>query len=147
MEQPSFDRATVEHQFDTLVKKVLKGEASNIISEKDKNKSREVYFSELSTDFTERLGTCDEYPCECIHFSVEGFDIAIRNELLAEAVIHLPEQRRNIILMSYFLDMNDYEIAKRLDLVRSTVTYHRDGALAKLRKYMEEKSDDREKKS
>ena len=40
--------------------------------------------------------------------------------------------------MSYFLDMSDYEIADLLNLVRSTVTYHREDALEKLKRFMEE---------
>ena len=44
--------------------------------------------------------------------------------------------------MSYLLDMTDYEIADELNLVRSTVTYHRESALATLRRYMEEMTDD-----
>lgn len=138
MEQPSSDKATVEHQFDTLIKKVLAGEAKNLKAAIAKQKTREVYFSELSDSMVESFGTCDEHLCDCFFFEINGFDIAIRNELLAEAVIHLSERKRNIILMSYFLDMNDYEIAELLNLVRSTVTYHRVSALAKLKKYMEE---------
>ena len=75
-------------------------------------------------------------------FEVYGFDVIIRNELLAEAVTNLSERKRKIILMSYFLDMTDYEIADELNLVRSTVTYHRESALATLRRYMEEMTDD-----
>lgn len=137
MEQPSFDKATVEHQFDTLIKKVLAGEAKNLKAAIAKQKTREVNFSELSNSLVENFGICDEHLCEYFSFEVNGFDIAIKNELLAEAVIHLSERKRNIILMSYFLDMNDYEIAELLNIVRSTVTYHRETALAKIKKYME----------
>ena len=34
--------------------------------------------------------------------------------------------------------MSDYEIADLLNLVRSTVTYHREDALEKLKRFMEE---------
>ena len=86
----------------------------------------------------EKLGTYDECLCESFSFEINGFDIIIRNELLAEAIENLPERKRNIILMSYFLDMKDCEIAELLNLVRSTVTYHRENALEKLKRYMEE---------
>lgn len=39
MEQPSFDKATVEHQYDTLMKKVLAGEAKKLKSETFKAQS------------------------------------------------------------------------------------------------------------
>ena len=86
----------------------------------------------------ESLEACDGIPYENYLFEINGFDVIIRNELLAEAVTSLPERKRNIILMSYFLDMSDYEIAELLNLVRSTVTYHREDALEKLKRFMEE---------
>lgn len=138
MGKPSLDKETVEHQFDTLIKKVLIGEAKNIKSALSEYRIHELLFSELSAELTDSFGTCDEHPCECFCFRIYEFDIAIKNELLAEAVVHLSERKRNIILMSYFLDMSDQEIARRLELVRSTVTYHRESALVKLKKYMEE---------
>lgn len=137
MERPSFDKSTVEHQYDTLIKKVLTGEAKNLKINAAKKKAREVYFSELSDGFIEKLGTEDEHLCDYFSFEVIGYDVIIKNELLAEAVKNLPEKKRNIVLMFYFLDMNDCEIADLLNIVRSTVTYHRASALAKLKRYME----------
>ena len=138
MAQPSFDKATVEHQYDTLIKKVLTGEAKNFRAELSKRRAIEVFFSDLSESLIEKLGTYDECLCESFSFEINGFDIIIRNELLAEAIENPPERKRNIILMSYFLDMKDCEIAELLNLVRSTVTYHRENALEKLKRYMEE---------
>lgn len=138
MEQPSSDKATVEHQYDTLIKTVLTGEAKNLRAELSKRRASEINFSDLSQRFIEKLGTCDEHLCESSLFIINGFDVIIRNELLAEAVTSLSERKRNIILMSYFLDMSDYEIADLLNLVRSTVTYHREDALEKLKRFMEE---------
>lgn len=39
MEQPSFDKATVEHQYDTLMKKVLAGEAKNLRAKLSKRRT------------------------------------------------------------------------------------------------------------
>ncbi|WP_442346039.1 sigma factor-like helix-turn-helix DNA-binding protein [Gemmiger formicilis] len=41
---------------------------------------------------------------------MSGFDVLVKNELLAEALNALPERKRDIILLSYFLDMSDAEI-------------------------------------
>ena len=138
MEQPSFDKATVEHQYDTLMKKVLAGEAKNLRAKLSKRRATEVNFSDLGDNLIEKLGTYDEHLCEYSSFEVNGFDIIIRNELLAEAVTNLSERKRKIILMSFFLDLSDNEIAELLNLVRSTVTYHRENALERLKRFMEE---------
>jgi RNA polymerase sigma factor (sigma-70 family) len=142
MEIPSFDKNTVEHQFDTLVKKVLAGEAKNQKAEIAKRAAHEANFSELSDKLVESFCSFDEHLSDYFSFEIFGFDVVIKNELLGEAVTNLPERKRIIILMSYFLDMSDYEIADELNLVRSTVTYHRESALAKLKRFMEEMIDD-----
>lgn len=57
----------------------------------------------------------------------------------------LPDKKRDIVLMSYFLDMSDDEIGALLNVVRSTVFRHRKSALAKIKQYMEGKSNDEHK--
>lgn len=145
MGSPSFDKATVEHQFDTLIKKVLTGEVKNLYAKMAKRAAHEANFSELSDKLVESFCSFDEHLSDYYLFKVYGFDVKIKNELLGEAVTSLPEHKRTIILMSYFLDMTDYEIAGKLNLVRSTVTYHRESALAKLKRFMEEMTDDERK--
>ena len=51
---------------------------------------------------------------------MSGFDVLVKNELLAEALNALPERKRDIILLSYFLDMSDAEIGELLNVVRTT---------------------------
>ena len=75
MQRPSFDKATVEHQYDTLIKKVLTGEAKNFRAELSKRRAIEVFFSDLSESLIEELGTYDECLCESFSFEINGFDI------------------------------------------------------------------------
>ena len=49
----------------------------------------------------------------------------------------LPDDRRDIVLLAYFLDMTDREIAEKLDMVRRTVQYKRTQSLKELKKEME----------
>ena len=48
----------------------------------------------------------------------------------------------DIILLSYFLDMPDSEIAKALNMVRSSVAYRRSATLKLLRELMGGKADE-----
>ena len=79
----------------------------------------------------------DEYPSEQTHFHVRGYDVAIENEDLANALTVLPDDKRDIVLLAYFLDMTDQEIADKLDMVRCTVQYKRAQSLKELKKEME----------
>lgn len=62
-----------------------------------------------------------------------GYDVLVKNELLGEALQALPEKKRDIILLSYFLDMSDEEIGGLLNVVRSTIFRHRKTALEKIK--------------
>lgn len=53
------------------------------------------------------------------------------------ALKRLPEKKRGIILMLYFLDMSEEETAEYMKLVQSTVHYHKVDSLRLLRKILE----------
>ena len=63
--------------------------------------------------------------------------MAIENEDLANALTVLPDDKRDIVLLAYFLDMTDQEIADKLDMVRRTVQYKRTQSLKELKKELE----------
>lgn len=125
-----------------MAKKTLKGVAKNYQIDLAKRAAREVSFSDLSESELAQLFTMDEYESDYFRFQVSGFDVIVKNELLAEALNALPEKKRNIIFMSYFLDMSDAEIGEPLNIVRSTIFRHKKTALAKIKQYLEGKTDD-----
>ena len=49
--------------------------------------------------------------------------------------------KRDVILLSYFMDMSDREIGELLDMARRTVQHRRTDTLAELRKRMEDDDD------
>ena len=54
----------------------------------------------------------DGYDSDYTFFNVCGNDIRICDDELAEALKHLSERNRDNLLMYYFLEMSDTEIAK-----------------------------------
>ena len=123
--------------FDCYCKRILKNEAINIQNHNQYMNSRQVSFSELTPEQLAQICTCDEYSSDYSRFKVLEYDIAVKDELLAEALQELPERKRDIILLSYFLDYNDVEIAELLNLVRRTVNDQRNKALKDLKSRME----------
>ena len=65
--------------------------------------------------------------------------------LLAEAIQSLSEKKRKVVLLSYFMDMSDAEIARVMNLVRSTVHEHRRRSLELMKEIMEEYQNEQEK--
>jgi len=126
-----------QHAFDSFCKKVLKNDMRNYYDEMARLSNKEVSFSELSERELRQLSTTDKYFSLEQTFNVLGCDIFVNNTDIAEALRSLPERKRDIILLFYFLELSDGEIGIRLKMVRSTVQYQRTRALQKLRIIME----------
>ena len=124
--------------FDCYCKKILKNEAINIQKEYQRLNAVQTSFSELTVQQLAKLSVYDEYSSDYSNFKVLEYDIAVKNELLAEALQELPERKRDIVLLSYFLDYSDVEIAELLHLLQRTVGYHRTTALERMKKRLEE---------
>jgi RNA polymerase sigma factor (sigma-70 family) len=143
LELSSFQQKTVQYQFESFGKKVLKHEARNYYTERQQRGQRERLFSELSTQEMEMLFAMDEYMSGFYTFKVLGYNVAIQNARIGKALNALTKQKRDIILLSYFLDMTDVEIGEWLNIVRSTVQYQRTSTLLQLKKHMDgEKTDE-----
>lgn len=134
----SNDELTIRNQFDRLCKLALKGEAVDYHRHMVYRQKHEVLFSELSEKEQSRLYTVDKYEVESKCFQVLGYDIEVKDALLAYAIQLLSEKKRDVVLLSYFMDMSDTEIAKAMNLVRSTVHEHRKRSLELMKKMMEE---------
>lgn len=78
----------------------------------------------------------DDYP-ETDSFQVMDKKVSVKNADISDALSKLPERKRMIVLMTYFLDMTEKEIAEYLNLVQSTVHYHKADSLRLLKKWME----------
>lgn len=84
------------------------------------------------------MSTLDEYGAENVHFQIQGYDVEVKNTLIAEALQTLTQRKRDVILLSYFMGMSDAEIAREMNLVRSTIHEHRTRSLEILKEVMEE---------
>ena len=135
--KPTSHEQDKQHAFDSFCKKILKHEARDYYDEMKRRGEREISFSELSEQEEAQLSTTDKYFSTEQIFSVLGRDVIVTDALIAEALKSLPERKRDIILLSYFLELSDGEIGKKLNLIRATVQYQRTSTLRQLKKFME----------
>ena len=91
-----------------------------------------------SSDLVSQFATTDNYSTDFQIFTLNGLSVGVENDLLSEALRELPDKKREILLLFYFMDMSDSEIADLLKLNRSTVYRHRTSGLALIKKFMEE---------
>lgn len=125
-------------QFDSLCKKVLREYSRDIERQRKRRNEKEVIFSRMSEMKMADLYVEDEYPADNTWFCVLGYQIEIQNESLADAIASLSEEMRDILLLSYFLEMNDVEIAGLMNMIRRTVQRRRCSSLEMIREKMEE---------
>ena len=81
----------------------------------------------------------DNYETDYTIFNVCGNDIRVYDDELAEALKQLSERNRETLLMYYFLEMNNEEIAKKQNISRSGVFQNRHNSLALMKKLLKEK--------
>src|SRR5699024_9379558 len=95
---------------------------------------REISLSEVMEDELKKsCCTFDKYPSDSTYFKVLEYCIEVEDEKLASALMSLPNKKRDIILLAYFLDMNDREIAEKLNAARRTIQYRRISSIKQLK--------------
>lgn len=132
---------TVRHQFDSICRKVLRDESRNYKKQLVRRAEKEINLSELSEAELGQLYAMDEYPSDSTYFDVLEYRVAVKDDRLAEALAALPSKKRDVILLSYFLDMKDTEIAEKLKVVGSTIHRRRTSSLEELKLRLEVKED------
>ena len=106
----------IQNQFGAFCVKVLKNEARHIQREYARLRDQEKSLGELTASELEQTAVWDK------HFM--------------DALAQLPKGKRDVILLSYFLDMTDREISEKLNIVHQTVSKRRRATLKELRKYL-----------
>ncbi len=132
-------------RFHAFCKAVLHNEACNYYRDRTRKIQHEISFEYLQENTPFASYSTDEYfivqdnPSE---FSVNGQTVIVDSKKLAKALMCLSERRREIILMRYYLQLRDKQIAALLEKPRTTVNYQKNAALKQLRKEMEKMKDE-----
>lgn len=131
----TFMRNRIESQFDSFCKRVLKHKARDYKREEARRLRREVALEEWRLEGNrEEPVWMDEYVLEPIRLKGElDLEIEIQDAGLYNQLISLSEEEQKILLLSYFLDFTDEEIAKILNRPRRTIAYQRHRILEKMK--------------
>ena len=127
----------IRRKFDSFCKRVLKHNALDIQRQTKRRRESEIAFSGLTKQELKSLAVTDKYFADLYIFSVLGETVSVSDYELGEALNTLSAERRDIVLMSYFFDMTDKQIADKLKVARRTVSYRRTNSLQELKKIME----------
>ena len=124
----------IQNQFGAFCVKVLKNEARHIQREYARLRDQEKSLGELTASELEQTAVWDKHFMDEFVFDVQGLPVVVNGNILADALAQLPEGKRDVILLSYFLGMTDREISEKLNIVHQTVSKRRRATLKELRK-------------
>ena len=137
--KPSDFQKTVQCRFESCLKKVVRHVVKDYQKKLKRRQKEETLFCELPEIVVENLAVWDDYDTDYTIFNVCGNDIRVYDDELAEALKQLSERNRETLLMYYFLEMNNEEIAKKQNISRSGVFQNRHNSLVLMKKLLKEK--------
>lgn len=126
-----------ERTFDVFCKNTIKNLSAYALrtyfNAQKKQQSLEDYMiQEISSAVIE-----DDYHTYGRTFTVRGKTMVVRDEIMGECLQFIPPDKRAVLLLSYFGEYSDTEIARILGISNATVIYRKKDALRRLRKLME----------
>ena len=127
----------VQNQFGGFCTRVLKNEANRIHNEYSRQRELEKSLDAVTPEELEQIAVMDQYFQDDHIFEVLGKQVVVTGDLLADAIAKLPDRKRDIILLTYFLGLTDREISKYLNIVHQTVSKNRIRILKELRETVE----------
>ena len=119
-----------ECSFDAFCKKAIRNlavDAKRIYWKKTMTTTDE----ELLATYVKSIVTEDTYNLnkyEKIYY-VNGLKVVVTNETVGEALKYIMPNKRAVLLLSFFMDYRDSEIARTLRITNSTVSYRKKQAL------------------
>ena len=139
MNEPERTEWQIRCTFNGFCKRTLKNESINAHKELKKRQAHEINFSDLTPKEENQLYACEDFFAEDKEeqtFFAGGKELSAK--LIADAIHNLPEEKRRAVLLYYFFDMSDAEIAALYQIPRSTVQYRRTSSFELLKRYLEE---------
>ena len=133
-------REHIERTFNAFCKIVLYHAALGAYKKIRRKQQFEVSLDYLREFDFEPVTTTDEYFVKydvTTTFTVRGKTVVVESEQLAAALMNLPEKRREVLFLRYYLGYSDEEIGEMFGVCRSTIFRRRKSALRLIRKEME----------
>jgi RNA polymerase sigma factor (sigma-70 family) len=127
-------------QFEVFCKRTLTRELADIVKEVKRRNRRKQHVRETPLSCLEEADARQvESLCraqESTLFHAAGYEIPIKSDRLADALLRLTESQRQTVLLSECCGEPDRRIGERLGISKSTVWSYRKKALERLRGHL-----------
>lgn len=119
--------------FDSFCKTVSRNYYRDLLRAEKRRNSH--YKDEPIEYLLELLGHRDTYPSDSFVLYVDGHSCVVESETLYKALEFLPERQQAVLLMDFWRNLTDGEIAEKLEVTTRTVYNLRHRAYKAIRKF------------
>lgn len=131
-----------EHAFDAFCKRVIRNAAVDAFRASKRKQKREVDIDDPMIAYIHSIQTHDTYSLYSRTYYVKNQAITVRDKHIGEALQYIIPQKRAVILLSYFADYNDTEVANILGVSPTSIARRKKSALLRLRELLEVRAND-----
>jgi RNA polymerase sigma factor (sigma-70 family) len=126
-----------ERNFDAFCKKIINNLSAYALRKSINTLKRNQTMDDSIIQEIASAQVEDDYHVYGRTFTVRGISLVVRDEEMGECLQFIPPDKRAVLLLSYFGDFSDAEVARILDISNATVSYRKKDALRRLRALME----------
>lgn len=126
-----------EQTFDSYTMRLIHNEGADAKKALARQAKREAQLSALSPMELSSLAGEDEYRPERVTLSVHENEVDIYDAALGQALSFLPSKWRDVLVLYYFMEESDAQIASRLNMTYAGAVHRRKVALARLKDALE----------
>ena len=126
-----------ENRFDSFCRTVIQNSSLDNLRTRKRHEERYLPLEEVKQDVWDLKKTEDTYSIYSRTYKVKGITIKVTDERIGEAVQFIMPNQRAVLLLSFFKEYSDMDIARLLGISHKTVAYRKKMAMRKLRLLLE----------
>lgn len=131
--------------YDSFAKTVMRNQCRNIVKSKRRKQNREILLTEDMQYLFANQSCADIYPSEQLHLEGSVGISAVCNEKLYYAILSLPKEQKDVLILDFWNCLSDRQIALRLGITVRSVYNRRKRAFDSIRNYYERMQDGEQK--
>ena len=114
-----------ERNFDAFCKKIINNLSAYALRKSINTLKRNQTMDDSIIQEIASAQVEDDYHVYGRTFTVRGISLVVRDEEMGECLQFIPPDKRAVLLLSYFGDFSDAEVARILDISNATVSYRK----------------------
>ncbi len=126
-----------EHSFDAFCKKAIKFSAAEAHRKRKRHQHIELDIDDPIIAYIHSIQTNDHYSFYSRTYHVQNMEIIVRDKNIGDALQFIVPRKRDVILLCYFAEMKDSEVARMLNTSPTSIARRKKAGLVRLRELLE----------